>query len=168
MATFTAVHVLLSLVGIGSGLLVLFGLFNSKPLEGWTKVFLATTAATSVTGFFFPFHGVTPGIVVGILSLILLAVSVFARYLRGMTSAWRKTYVITAVAALYLNVFVLVAQLFQKVPSLKALAPTQSEPPFAITQAAVLTLFAVLGFLAVRRFRGAPAPSARAAAGGSR
>jgi hypothetical protein len=133
----TLVHVVLSLVGIAAGLAVLYGFLTSKP-SGLTQLFLWTTIATSVTGFFFPFHGLTPGIVVGILSLIVLALAIRAR------NRWTKTYVISAMIALYLNVFVLVVQLFRKVPALTALAPTQSEPPFQIAQGAVLLIFTIL------------------------
>jgi hypothetical protein len=109
--------------------------------------------ATSVTGFFFPFHGFTPAIGVGIVSLVVLAVAIFARYGRKLSGPWPWIYVVTAMIALYLNVFVLIVQLFQKVPALKALAPTQSEPPFQIAQLVTLALFVVLTILAVRRFR---------------
>src|SRR5436190_16597222 len=122
MDTFTLVHVIISLIGIGSGLVVMIGLLTGRQLNGWTALFLASTVATSVTGFFFPFHGFTPAIAVGILSLFLLAVAIFARYGRRLAGAWRWIYVVTAMVALYLNVFVLIVQLFQKVPALKALA----------------------------------------------
>jgi hypothetical protein len=151
MTTFTLIHVLISLIGIFSGLVFLFGLFNGK--EYWTTLFLASTVATSVTGFFFPFHGFTPALGVGIISLVVLAVALFARYSRHLVGGWRKTFVITSAFALYLNVFVLIVQAFQKVPSLHALAPTQSEVPFKLTQAAVLLLFVALTFFAVIRFR---------------
>lgn len=151
---FTLVHVALSLVGIGAGFVVLFGLLESKPLDGWTKLFLTTTLATSVTGFFFPIHHFTPGLGVGVVSLIVLAVAIPARYTFHLAGGWRKSYVIAAMLAQYLNVFVLVVQLFEKVPALKQLAPTQSEPPFQITQAVVLTLFTVLTILAAIKFRG--------------
>src|SRR6266852_1135391 len=105
---YTIIHVGISLVGIFSGLIVLFGLLAGKRLDGWTQWFLITTVLTSVTGFFFPFHGITPAIVVGIISLVVLAVAIFARYARSLAGAWRKTYVVTAVLALYLNAFVLV------------------------------------------------------------
>jgi len=161
MDTFTLVHVAISLVGILSGLVVLFGLIGGKRLDGWTALFLTTTVLTSLTGFFFPFHGVTPGIVVGILSLIVLALAIVARYPRQMMGGWRKTYVISGAIALYFNVFVLVAQSFQKIPALKELAPTQTEPPFAITQVVVLAIFVVLAVRAVKNFRES-APVARA------
>ena len=153
MEALTLVHVALSLLGIVSGLIVIYGLLASKGLDGWTATFLATTIATSVTGFFFPVHQLLPSHVIGILSVILLAIAVVARYTRRLSGGWRRTYVITAASALYLNVFVLVVQLFRKVPALKELAPTQSEPPFLVAQFAVLALFAVLTVFAARNFR---------------
>jgi hypothetical protein len=150
---FTLVHVAISLAGIGSGLVVLFGLLAAKRLDSWTAFFLATTVLTSVTGFFFPFHGVTPAIVVGIISLLLLAAAIVARYPRHLAGAWRRVYVITAMVALYLNVFVLIVQSFQKVPALRALAPTQSEPPFQLAQGVTLALFVALIVAAAIRFR---------------
>jgi hypothetical protein len=153
LGLFTLVHVLLSLAGIGAGFVVLFGMLTAKRFEGWTKLFLWTTVATSATGFLFPFHRLLPSHIVGLVSLIVLAIAIRAH------SRWRKTYVITAVIALYLNVFVLVAQLFMKVPALKALAPTQSEPPFQIAQLIVLVLFLVLGILAVKKFPRTESPA---------
>jgi hypothetical protein len=150
------VHVALSLVGIGAGFVVLFGLIGAKRLDGWTAVFLATTTATSVTGFFFPYNGFTPAIAVGIVSVLVLGLAIHARYIFHLAGAWRRIYVVTAVIAQYLNVFVLVVQLFQKVPSLQVLAPTQSEPPFLAAQLIVLVLFAVLGVTGVKRFRVEP------------
>ena len=157
ITTFTFVHVVLSLVGIFSGFVVLFGLIAGKRLDGWTAFFLATTVATSVTGLGFPIHGFTPGIGIGIISLLVLAVAIFARYPRRLTGIWRRVYVVTAVTALYLNFFVLIVQSFQKVPVLKTLAPTQSEPPFVIAQLIALAAFIALGVLAAIRFRGEPA-----------
>jgi hypothetical protein len=154
LSPFTKLHVVISLIGIASGLVVMLGLLVARKLNGWTALFLISTVLTSVTGFFFPFHGVTPAIVVGIMSLVLLAVAIFARYARHLADARRWIYVVTAMISLYLNVFVLIVQLFQKVPALKALAPTQSEPPFAVTQLAVLALFVVLTIIAAIRFRG--------------
>ena len=153
MTTFTLFHVVLSLVGIGSGLVVLYGMIRGKRMDSGTLLFLSTTAATSVTGFLFPIHGVTPGIVVGIVSMVVLAVASVARYARQMTGGWRTTYVISAAVALYLNVFVLIVQLFEKVASLRAMAPTQSEPPFVITQVVVMAIFVVAGIFAVKGFR---------------
>jgi hypothetical protein len=107
-----------------------------------------------VTGYGFPFLHLLPSHVVGAISLVVLAVAIYARYARHLAGGWRGTYVIGAVIALYLNVFVLVVQSFLKVPALHALAPTQSEPPFAVAQLVVLVLFLVLGTLAVRRSKG--------------
>src|SRR5439155_12215308 len=129
----TLVHVLISLAGILSGLVVLFGLLAGRRLDGWTGIFLASTVATSVTGFFFPVHHFMPSHAVGILSLLVLGVAIYARYPRQLVGAWRKTYVISAVVALYFNVFVGIVQAFQKIPALKAVAPKQNEPPFLIT-----------------------------------
>jgi len=150
---FTAFHVLLSLVGIAAGLVVLYGLLTAKALPGWTAWFLTTTVATSVTGFLFPFHGFKPSYVLGIFSLLALALAVAARYRYRLFGGWRKTYVISAIVALYFNVFVLIAQSFMKVPPLNALAPTGSEPPFLIVQLIVMAVFVVLGFRAVAKFR---------------
>jgi hypothetical protein len=160
MPTLTFVHVVLSLIGIFAGFFVVLGLLSSKRLDGWTALFLASTLATSVTGFFFPFHGITPADVFGILSLILLPIAMFARYGRNLAGGWRRTYVITAMIALYLNVFVLIAQLFDKVPTLKALAPTKSEPPFMVTQLVVLVLFVVLTIAAAKKFHDEPVRAA--------
>ncbi len=151
LATYTIVHVVISLVGIASGLIVLVGLLNRKRLNAQTALFLATTVATSVTGYGFPFEHLLPSHIVGAISLVVLAVAIYARYSRHLAGAWRVTYVTCAVLALYLNVFVLVVQLFLKVPALHALAPTQSEPPFGVAQLVVLVLFIILGTLAVRR-----------------
>ena len=153
MTTFTFVHVVISLVGIFSGLVTVFGMIAGKRLDGWTGLFLVMTVLTSVTGFMFPYHGFTPAIGVGILSLVALAMAILARYRRHLVGGWRRTYVISAVIALYLNVFVLVVQLFEKVPVLHAMAPKGSEPPFLITQAIVMVIFVVLGILAAKKFR---------------
>jgi hypothetical protein len=151
-STFTLVHVILSLIGIFSGIVVLFGMLASNRLPGWTAVFLATTVLTSVTGFFFHSEKFGPPHVVGVISLAVLAVAVPALYLYRLAGSRRWIYVAGAVVALYLNVFVGIVQAFQKVPFLSALAPTQAEPPFAIAQAVVLLVFIVLGILAVRSF----------------
>jgi len=155
-STFTFIHVLISVVGIGSGFIVLFGLLTGRRMDNWTALFLATTVATSVTGFGFPFTHLLPSHILGIISLIALAIAILARYSRHLVGAWRKTYVISAVIALYLNVFVLVVQCFEKVPALHALAPTQKEPPFAIAQLLVMLLFIVLTVFAAKRFREQP------------
>jgi hypothetical protein len=153
LATFTLVHVVISLIGIVTGIVVLFGMFGSHRLPGWTAVFLVTTVLTSVTGYFFPFEKILPSHIVGAISLVILAIALFALYARHAQGSWRWIYVVTATIALYLNVFVLVVQSFLKIAPLKALAPTQQEPPFAIAQGIVLLLFIVAGVLAVKRFR---------------
>lgn len=152
LATYTLIHVVISLIGIVSGLIVMFGLFAAKRLNGWTAVFLITTALTSITGFGFPFTHVTPGIKLGVLSLIALTIGILARYAFHMAGVWRKTYVIMAMIALYFNCFVLVVQLFEKVPALHALAPTQKEAPFAIAQVILLALFLGFTVTAAKKF----------------
>lgn len=149
---FTLLHTVLSLVGIATGLIVAFGMLANARLDGWTAIFLVTTVLTSVTGFFFPFAGVTPAIIVGAISMAVLAIAIAARYLFDLRGPWRWIYVVAALAALYLNSFVGVVQAFQKQPFLQPLAPTQSEPPFLIAQAAVLIFFVVIGAIALRRF----------------
>ena len=150
---FTLIHVVISVLGIIAGLVVVGGLMAGARMDGWTVFFLATTILTSVTGFGFPFTQVLPPHVVGALSLVVLGVCLAARYLKHLEGGWRTTYVVTAVAALYLNVFVLVVQLFAKTPPLAQLAPTQQEAPFAVTQLLVLALFVWMGWAAVRGFR---------------
>ena len=150
---FTILHVAITLVAIGSGLIVVGGMFASNRLPVTTALFLFTTALTSLTGFLFPIHGFTPALGVGIDACVILAVALFALYREHMVGAWRWIYVITAVMSLYLNVFVLVVQSFVKVAALNALAPTQNEPPFAITQAAVLAIFVLIIGIAVVTFR---------------
>jgi glucan phosphoethanolaminetransferase (alkaline phosphatase superfamily) len=132
---------------------MLGGWLGGHRLEAWTKLFLITTTLTSVTGFGFPFHGFTPAIGVGIISLVLLAIALYARSSRQLRGAGRWVFVITAVMALYFNFFVFVVMAFRRVPALHALAPTESEPPFQQTQLVVLVLFILLGIIAVRRFR---------------
>jgi hypothetical protein len=154
LGSLTLIHVLISLVGIASGIIVMYGFLTNQRLDRWTAIFLLTTALTSLTGFLFPFTAVTPAIKLGIISLAVLAVATVTRYLLHLT--WRKTYVISACLALYFNVFVLVVQSFEKIPPLKAIAPTQKEPPFAIAQIAVLLFFVVLTIFAVKRFRIGP------------
>ncbi len=154
MTTLTLIHVAISLIGSGSGFVVMFGLLAGKRLDGWTALFLTSTVATSVTGFlFFPFHHFLPSHGVGIISLLVLAVAIFARYPRRLAGAWRWIYVVTSAVALYLNVFVGIVQSFEKAPALRAIAPTQSEPPFLITQLVILVLFVVLAILATKKFR---------------
>jgi hypothetical protein len=141
LSALTAIHVVISLVGILTGLFVMYGLLASRPFHSLTKIFFWTTALTSLTGFFFPFEGFKPSYVVAVLSLIALGVAYMAS-----TRGWLKSCAIGVTIALYFNVFVLIAQSFQKVPALHALAPTQSEPPFAIAQGALLVLFLILGW----------------------
>jgi hypothetical protein len=159
LQTYTLIHVLISLAGIGSGLAVMYGLLTGKRLARWTAVFLTTAVLTSLTGFGFPFKGVTPAINLGIMSLVVLAIAIFARYVRHLAGPWRKTYVITAALALYFNVFVLVVQSFEKVPALRALAPTQKEPPFAVAQLLVVAIFVALTIYAVKGFRSEVVPA---------
>ncbi len=157
---YTIIHTLISLVAIFTGIVVLFGMLAGNRLDCWTKWFLITAVLTTVTGFFFPFHGFTPAIGLGIISLPFLAVTIFARYSKHLAGAWRWIYVIGAVICLYFNLFVLVVQLFEKVPALHAMAPTQTESPFKLTQLAALVLSALLAIVAVIRFRPEPARAA--------
>jgi hypothetical protein len=155
LSTFTMLHVIISLIGIVSGLVVLYGLLGSKVMPGWTALFLVTTILTSVTGFLFPFDKLLPSHMIGILSLVLLAIACVALYGMKLAGAWRWIYVLTAMVALYLNVFVLVIQSFLKIPALTAVAPGNppSGPVFAMVQGIVLVLFIVAIISAVRRFR---------------
>jgi len=154
---YTIIHVLISLAALFTGIVVVFGMIADKRLDSWTKWFLTTAVLTTVTGFFFPFHGFTPAIGLGIISLPFLAITIFARYSKHLAGAWRWIYVIGAVICLYFNLFVLVVQLFEKVPALHAMAPTQTESPFKLTQLIVLATFILLGIVAVIRFH--PEPS---------
>ena len=157
---FTLLHVAISLVAIACGVVVTIGLWRAQRMPGWTAFFLVTTIATSVTGFFFHSKSFGAPHVVGVISLVILALALIALYGYRLARAWRWIYVASALAAFYLNVFVAVAQAFQKLPFLNALAPTGSEPPFAVTQALVLAGFMALGVVAVRRFHpGWPAPA---------
>jgi uncharacterized membrane protein len=150
---FTTLHVIISLVAIAAGLVVVLAMLGNRRLDGLTAFFLATTILTSVTGFFFHSKAIGPPHIVGVISLVVLAASLFALYVRKLAGVWRPVYVVTAVLALYLNCFVLVVQAFQKIAFLNAFAPTGTEPPFAAAQGATLLLFVILGFLAVRRYR---------------
>jgi hypothetical protein len=160
-ATYTLMHVLISLIGIVSGFVVMYGLLAGKRLDRWTALFLTSTVATSVTGFGFPFTHLSPGHKVGIISLVVLTIAIVARHAYHLAGGWRRTYVVCAAMALYLNVFVLVVQSFEKAPPLRALAPTQKEPPFLVAQLVVLALFIVLTIVAVKRFRGESLGAAR-------
>ena len=152
LPAFTILHVAISLVAIASGFVILFGMIAGRRFDRWTAFFLATTAATSVTGFGFPIKGMTPGIAFGIISLAVLAMMIYARYSRHLAGAWRLVFVIGAIFAFYLNFVVLIVQSFQKVPMLHALAPQQNELPFLATQIFSLVTFLVIGILATKRF----------------
>ncbi|WP_044254416.1 hypothetical protein [Rhodopirellula sp. SWK7] len=155
---FTIVHVAISLLGIGSGGVVVCGFLNSQRLDRWTLFFLTTTVLTSVTGFGFPAERITPAHVVGVVSLLALGLAVYARYARRLQGKWLGLFVMSSIIAFYLNSFVLVVQLFQKIPALKAIAPTQTEPEFAITQSVLLIGFVVVAVLALRRFHPSASP----------
>jgi hypothetical protein len=150
--TFTLVHVIISLIAIISGLVVLFGMFGSHRMPGWTALFLLTTALTTASGFLFPNTGITPAQIFGYISLVVIAVTLLALYVFGLGGAWRWIYVVGAVLALYLNVFVLVVQSFAKIPALHPLAPNGNESPFLIVQGAVLVIFCALGLGAAAKF----------------
>lgn len=155
MATFTLVHVILSLLGIGSGLVVIMRMLGARGLGRTNVIFLASTGLTSVTGFLFPVHKFMPSHGVGIVSLLVLAVAIFALYRRHLSGGWARVYAVAAVIAEYLNVFVLIAQLFMKVPALKALAPTQSELPFKLAQLLAFVIFASVAVVSAIRYRAA-------------
>jgi hypothetical protein len=155
LSAFTLLHVVLSLIGIVFGFLALAELIANRSSSLVTAIFLGFTIATSVTGFLFP-GPLDPARIVGVISLVALGIALMARYGRRLARRWRLAYVVTAVLALYLNVFVAVAQAFQKIPALHARAPNGSEPPFVVAQSLVLVAFVVLGFAAARRFRRAP------------
>src|SRR6202158_4315665 len=159
LSTLTTVHVVISLIGIVSGIVVMFGLLGSRPMPGLTAIFLLFTILTSATGFLFPFEKLLPSHMIGILSLVLLAIACIALYGMKLSGAWRWIYVLTAMISLYLNVFVLVIQSFLKIPALTALAPGNppSGPAFAVIQGIVLLFFVVVIVGAMRRYRPMPA-----------
>jgi uncharacterized membrane protein YtjA (UPF0391 family) len=157
LPTYTIIHVIISLIAIATGFTTVFGMLTGNRMARWTAVFLVMTILTSVTGFGFPFDHFLPSHAVGAISLVFLAVALFAVYVKHLAGAWRWIYVVSAIVALWFNVFVLIVQSFMKVSALKAVAPTQSEPPFQIAQGAALVLFVVLAILAVRKFRPAAA-----------
>jgi hypothetical protein len=163
MDTFTLIHVAISLVAIATGFVVIFALIAAKRPDRWTDIFLITTAATSITGFLFPFVHITPGIILGVLSMLVLVVVAPALYIYKLAGVWRAIFVIGSTIALYFNFFVLIVQSFQKVPALHTLAPTQTEPPFAAAQGLALVMFIVLGTLATKRFHIAETPPATVA-----
>ena len=152
LSAFTTLHVAPSLFGIATGQIVVAGMLGSKRFDGWTAAFLAMTMLTSVAGYSFPVERILPSHVVRAISLVVLALATTAFYRFRLEGASRGIFVVAAVIALYLNVFVLVAQGFLKVPALKALAPTQSEPPFLIAEGAVLVAFVAMGIGAFRSF----------------
>ena len=155
LSTFTLLHVIISLAGIGTGFIVVYGLLNGKRLDGWTAIFLTTTVLTSLTGFLFPFEGLKPSYIVGGISLVVLAIAIWARYGARLAGASRWIYVVSAAVALYLNCFVAVVQAFMKIPALHALAPTGSEPAFLVAQTVVLAIFVWLTWQAAKRFHAA-------------
>ena len=152
LVQFTYLHVFMSLIGIGAGIFIIFGLLTSRRLSILTSLFLITTVLTSLTGFLYPFNGMTPGIVLGILSMIALILAIVGLYVRKLAGAWRGIYVVSVIVAFYFNFFVLVAQAFDKVPVLHAVAPSQKSPGFVVTQLAVLLIFILLTARAVKRF----------------
>lgn len=153
IAAFTVLHLIISMIAIGLGFVVAGGIFASNRLPGWTLWFLVLTILTSATGFLFPFTKLLPSHIVAVISLVLLAVALYALYGKGLSGVWRTVYVATAMLALWFNVFVLIAQAFQKVALLNVYAPTGAEPPFAITQGIVLVFFIALIVLGIRRFK---------------
>lgn len=153
LQSFTVFHLILSMIGIAFGFIVAGGILASNRLPGWTALFLVTTILTSATGFLFPFTKLLPSHIVAIISLVLLAVALYAVYGKDLNGVWRAVYIVTAMLALWFNVFVLIAQSFQKVGLLNVYAPTGAEPPFAITQAVVLAFFIFAIVAGIRRFR---------------
>src|ERR1700754_4230054 len=152
LQAFTVFHLILSMIGIAFGFIVAGGILASNKLPGWTALFLLTTILTNATGFLFPFTKLLPSHIVAIISLVLLAVALYALYGKDLSGVWRTVYIVTAMLALWFNVFVLIAQSFQKVALLNVFAPTGTEPPFAITQGVVLvfSIFAIV--VGIRRF----------------
>jgi hypothetical protein len=153
VATFTLVHVIISLVGIGSGIVVFLAMLARDRVAAWTALFLISTIVTSVSGFFFHSTAIGPPHVFGVISLVVLAAAVLARYVFALAGWWRLIFIVGAWIALYLNCVVAVIQFFQKFSFLQPLAPTQTEPPFLITQAVMLAIFVIVGITAGIRFR---------------
>ncbi|WP_424629161.1 hypothetical protein [Bradyrhizobium sp. SYSU BS000235] len=153
LQSFTVFHLILSMIGIAFGFIVAGGILASNRLPGWTALFLLTTILTSATGFLFPFTKLLPSHIVAIISLVLLAVALYAFYAKDLSGVWRPVYIVTAMRALWFNVFVLIAQSFLKVGLLNVYAPTGAEPPFAITQGVVLVFFILAIIAGIRRFR---------------
>lgn len=153
LQSFTVFHLILSMIGIAFGFIVAGGILASNKLPGWTALFLLTTILTNATGFLFPVAKLLPSHIVAALSLVLLAVALYAYYGKSLDGVWRPVYIVTAMLALWFNVFVLVAQSFLKVALLNVYAPTGSEPPFAITQGVVLIFFIAAILLGIRKFK---------------
>jgi hypothetical protein len=150
---FTLLHIAVSLVAIASGFVVVGGFLANNRIDSSDTLFLATTGITSATGLLFPFNGFLPSHLLSILSLVVLAVAAYAYYVRRLDTSWRSIYVVTAMAALYLNVFVLIVQTFLKNPALAAIAPNQSEPPFIVTHIITLLAFLAIGYASLKRFQ---------------
>lgn len=154
LTAFTAFHVIISVIAILAGMAFAHGLFSNRPLDSWTTLFLVTTIATSVTGFLFPVKHFMPSHGVGIVSLVVLTLAVYALYGRRLAGGWRRTFAIASMTAFYLNAFVGLVQAFAKIPALNKLAPTQTENPFEMAQLGLLIGFVVIGTMAAIRFRG--------------
>jgi hypothetical protein len=157
LSTFTLIHTVLSLLALATGVIVVFGMIAGSRLGGLTAIYLLSSVATSAGGFGFPFDHFLPSHFVGLLSLALLLLAILARYVFHFAGSWRWIYVVSTVLSVYFLVFVAVVQAFLKVPALRALAPTQSEPPFAYVQGGVLIVFIVLTIAALRAFHPAEA-----------
>jgi len=153
LAQFTFIHVALSFIGIGSGFFLMFEFLTSRNLRILTALFFLSTIGTSLTGFLFPNKAVTPGIVLGVLSMIVLILALYAQYAKKLVGPWRGTYVISVCVAFYFNFFVLVAQAFAKVPALKQVAPTMASPAFGLAQLVLLFIFVLLTIRAVKKYR---------------
>lgn len=151
-SAFTLIHVLLSLAAIGSGFVVMLGFLAGKRFDGWTLIYILSSMATSVTGFFFPFDRLLPSHILGLLSLLVLVIVIWARYWFYLEGPWRRIYILGTALALYLNVFAAILQAFRKVPALKAMAPRLTETPFVVAQLVNLALFLVLAIVATKRF----------------
>jgi hypothetical protein len=163
ITTVTLFHTVISIVAIAAGLVVVGGLIAGVRIDGWTGIFLVTTAVTSITGFFFPFGKLLASHWIGIISLVILPFVIAARYWKQLRGGWRGIYVVGTVLVLYLNFFILLVQLFRRIPALLVAAPRQTEPSFVLTQLLVLALFAWLGVAAFRRFRPQAVVTARQA-----
>jgi hypothetical protein len=153
LPVFTLIHVVISVIGIISGLVAVGGLIAGVRLRGWIALFLSTTVLTSVSGFGFAFTALLPSHVVGLISLVVLAIALFALYVKRLAGGWRTAFTVTTVVALWANTFVLMAQLMQKVPAIATIAPGPNAPAFGVTQGLVVLLFVVIGWIALKGFR---------------